>query len=297
MRSPRHPSAPAVRQRETRKPDWHASQRERPGDRRPRRRHRDDQRQGGRLRRRRPRAGPRRDRLSAARARARPGRAGSRRRGRRHARGDPRRRGRRARPGRADRGAVVQRRDALARRPRRAAARRSRRWSRGPTCGRPSRPSACAPSTPSCTTARARRCIRCRRCPSSCGSPSTSPRPSPPSRRWAGIKELVVARLTGAWAVDHSIASGTGLLNLQRARLGPRGARHRGHRRRRRCRRSCPTTERLALGAAAAAELGLEAGLRAHRRRRPTGRWPTSASARCAPAWPPARSAPAARCG
>src|SRR6266540_1588324 len=35
------------------------------------------------------------------------------------------------------------------------------------------------------------------------------------TRRWAGIKELVVARLTGAWAVDHSIASGTGLLNLQ----------------------------------------------------------------------------------
>ena len=34
-------------------------------------------------------------------------------------------------------------------------------------------------------------------------------------RRWAGIKELVLARLTGAWAVDHSIASGTGLLNLQ----------------------------------------------------------------------------------
>ena len=121
--------------------------------RRPRRRHRDDQRQGGRLRRRRPRAGPRRDGLPAARARARPGGAGSRRRGRRHARGDPRRRGRRARRGRADRGAVVQRRHALARRPRRRRARRSRRSSRGPTCGRPSRPSACAPSTPSCTTA------------------------------------------------------------------------------------------------------------------------------------------------
>ena len=28
-----------------------------------------------------------------------------------------------------------------------------------------------------------------------------------------------------------------------------------------------------------------------------TGRWPTSASGRCAPAWPPARSARAARCG
>src|SRR3954467_13511441 len=33
--------------------------------------------------------------------------------------------------------------------------------------------------------------------------------------RRAGIKELVVARLTGTWAVDHSVASGTGLLNLR----------------------------------------------------------------------------------
>jgi gluconokinase len=35
------------------------------------------------------------------------------------------------------------------------------------------------------------------------------------TRHWAGIKELVVHRLTGTWAVDHSIASGTGLLNLR----------------------------------------------------------------------------------
>jgi gluconokinase len=34
------------------------------------------------------------------------------------------------------------------------------------------------------------------------------------ARRWVGIKELLVARLTGAWAVDHSIASGTGLMAL-----------------------------------------------------------------------------------
>jgi gluconokinase len=80
------------------------------------------------------------------------------------------------------------------------------------------------------------------------------------ARRWAGIKELVVARLTGTWAVDHSIASGTGLLNLREldwdaealaiagidaGRLSP----------------LVPATERLALGADAAAELGLEAGL------------------------------------
>jgi gluconokinase len=78
-------------------------------------------------------------------------------------------------------------------------------------------------------------------------------------RRWAGIKELVVARLTGTWAVDHSIASGTGLLNLRELdwdrealaiagidadRLSP----------------LVPTTERLALGATAAG-LGLDPGL------------------------------------
>ena len=79
-------------------------------------------------------------------------------------------------------------------------------------------------------------------------------------RRWVGIKELVLARLTGTWAVDHSIASGTGLLNLQaldwdaealavagldRDRLPP----------------LVETTHRVALGAQAAAELGLQQGL------------------------------------
>jgi gluconokinase len=80
------------------------------------------------------------------------------------------------------------------------------------------------------------------------------------TRRWAGIKELVTARLAGAWMVDHSIASGTGLLNLREldwdrealavagvdaGKLSP----------------LVPATERLALAAAAATELGLEAGL------------------------------------
>lgn len=35
------------------------------------------------------------------------------------------------------------------------------------------------------------------------------------SARWCGIKELVVHRLTGAWATDVSTASGTGLLDLR----------------------------------------------------------------------------------
>jgi gluconokinase len=33
--------------------------------------------------------------------------------------------------------------------------------------------------------------------------------------RWVGIKELVVARLTGEWVIDHSCASGTGLFSLR----------------------------------------------------------------------------------
>jgi gluconokinase len=35
-------------------------------------------------------------------------------------------------------------------------------------------------------------------------------------RRWGGLKELVLHRLAGAWAVDHSCASGTGLMDLER---------------------------------------------------------------------------------
>jgi gluconokinase len=33
--------------------------------------------------------------------------------------------------------------------------------------------------------------------------------------RWVGIKELVVHRLTGEWVLDHSVASGTGLMALE----------------------------------------------------------------------------------
>ena len=115
-------------------------------------------------------------------------------------------------------------------------------------------------------------------------------------RRWAGIKELVLARLTGAWAVDHSVASGTGLLDL-RALDWDR--------------------EALAIAGIDAEPLSPlvpdhASASRSARRRPPssgsrpgcrsssapaTGRWPTSASARCTPASPPARSARAARCG
>jgi gluconokinase len=80
------------------------------------------------------------------------------------------------------------------------------------------------------------------------------------ARRWVGLKELVMARLTGTWALDHSMASGTGLMNLETlhwdrealavAGIGP----------------AClaplvPATECFALGADAASAVGLEAGL------------------------------------
>jgi len=79
-------------------------------------------------------------------------------------------------------------------------------------------------------------------------------------RRWAGIKELVVARLTGTWAVDHSVASGTGLLNLRaldwdREALAIAGLDAEA------LSPLVPTTHRLELDAAPAADLGLEAGL------------------------------------
>ncbi len=35
------------------------------------------------------------------------------------------------------------------------------------------------------------------------------------ARRWVGIKELLIHRLTGEWAIDASCASGTGLMSLQ----------------------------------------------------------------------------------
>lgn len=80
------------------------------------------------------------------------------------------------------------------------------------------------------------------------------------AHRWGGVKELVLQRLTGRFAVDLSVASGTGLLDLRRGdwdaeALGLAGV--------------APgqlgelvaTTERLELTAAAAGAAGLPAGL------------------------------------
>jgi gluconokinase len=77
------------------------------------------------------------------------------------------------------------------------------------------------------------------------------------ARRWVGVKELVVARLTGTYALDHSTASGTGLLNLEAldwdtealaaTRIGPE-----------RLASLVPVTTRLQLRRDVATELGLD---------------------------------------
>jgi gluconokinase len=41
------------------------------------------------------------------------------------------------------------------------------------------------------------------------------------ARRFVGVKELVLKRLTGEWAIDHSVASGTGLLHIRSLEWDP----------------------------------------------------------------------------
>ena len=103
-------------------------------------------------------------------------------------------------------------------------------------------------------------------------------------RRWAGIKELVVARLTGTWAVDHSVASGTGLLDLRALDWDAEALAIAG----------IDAGEAVAARAddAPAASSTRRppptSGSRAGRRSSsapPTARWPTSGWARCTTAW------------
>jgi gluconokinase len=77
--------------------------------------------------------------------------------------------------------------------------------------------------------------------------------------RWGGLKELVLEALTGSWALDHSCASGTGLLDLERLDWDPEALELAGVGRERLA-RLVPTTEVLELSAAAAERLGLDAG-------------------------------------
>jgi gluconokinase len=77
------------------------------------------------------------------------------------------------------------------------------------------------------------------------------------ARRWVGVKELVVARLTGAWALDHSSASGTGLLNLEALDWDPDALAAAGIGAYRLA-PLVPATERLMLRPEVAGELGLD---------------------------------------
>jgi gluconokinase len=77
------------------------------------------------------------------------------------------------------------------------------------------------------------------------------------AHRWVGVKELVVARLTGRWLLDHSTASGTGLLNLETLDWDP-GALVAAGIDRDRLAALVPATERLELPPDVAAELSLD---------------------------------------
>jgi len=76
--------------------------------------------------------------------------------------------------------------------------------------------------------------------------------------RWGGVKELLLARLTGRFAVDLSVASGTGLLDLRAGRWDA-GALVLAGVRSEQLGELVPATERLEL--VAGADTGLPAGL------------------------------------
>jgi gluconokinase len=78
--------------------------------------------------------------------------------------------------------------------------------------------------------------------------------------RWGGLKELVLQRLAGEWAVDHSCASGTGLLDLASLRWDEQALEIAGVEASQ-LGALVPTTERFALSDEAAGATGLPAGL------------------------------------
>jgi gluconokinase len=78
--------------------------------------------------------------------------------------------------------------------------------------------------------------------------------------RWGGLKELVLERLTGRWAVDHSCASGTGLMRLEDLAWDEEALELAGVRPDR-LGDLVPTTEVMELTARAAERLGLDAGV------------------------------------
>jgi gluconokinase len=78
--------------------------------------------------------------------------------------------------------------------------------------------------------------------------------------RWGGLKELVLARLAGEWAVDVSVASGTGLLDLASLEWDDEALALAGVDADQLA-RLVPATERFELTADAADATGLPAGL------------------------------------
>ena len=224
-------------------------------------RHRDDEREGGRLRPVGRDARRRRMRVPDARARARARRAGPgarSRRGRARAarRGDRgARRRRRGRRGRHQHG------DARARRRRRRRPADHAGRSRGPTRGRPTRPSACAREHPELHDRTGTPLHPMSPLPKLVWLREHEPETFAAAPRWGGLKELVARaahRRVGGRPLDRV---GHGAARPRVARVGRRGARARRRRARRRSATLVPTTEAFELSANAAEATGLRAGL------------------------------------
>jgi gluconokinase len=77
--------------------------------------------------------------------------------------------------------------------------------------------------------------------------------------RWCGIKELVLQRLTGEWAIDRSCASGTGLMDMRKLDWNERALEAAGMESDRLPRLVAPE-QRLGLTAEGASATGLDAG-------------------------------------
>ena len=80
------------------------------------------------------------------------------------------------------------------------------------------------------------------------------------ARRWAGLKDYVLERLTGAWVIDHSTASGTGMLDLETLDWDAEALGHAGVDAAR-LPELVPVTHVLSLLPEAAADLGLSPGM------------------------------------
>ena len=78
--------------------------------------------------------------------------------------------------------------------------------------------------------------------------------------RWGSVKDLLIERLTGVWAVDHSIASGSGIFRMERLDWDEDALALTGLERRQ-LPQLLPTTQTLPLAHCGAGLTGLPAGL------------------------------------